>query len=687
MKLIKLQLENFRQFYGKVEMEFSTDLNKGVTLIHGENNGGKTTLLNAISWCLYEQLTDNLLERNSLINKHALEQNKNHFSVFLQLAHNNKLFEIRRIKTISNNTTNLKVFEIIDGHHTEVTTQSPQMLINTFLPVEMSKYFIYQGEGDGAKNSQTNFNDIKDAISKVLGLTVAEKTIAHLKQVRSGWLNDFKQFDTEDSIHAKNDEKDNLIKAIEINEDRKAKAETAYAEEFNKLSILMREFEKFDKTTIEDSIKKRTKIQSDNQVLTNKLEKLKQTKIKKSKDWALSAYSSKLGTFDLSIIDTNELNEKLTYSIDKQLLDEIILHQKCICGTSVENGSAASLLIEKLKKSAIDPDLKRRWNKARNLHVLISKSINPKQEILDLISEIDDCTDTINFNNSVVEELTVYITNSNIDDIKTIEECKKKIELDIKKYTAIIHESESNILTFKKDINTIDNQINSLLSSMPRAKNLRDKLNAIDRVIAIYEEAISDSQENVDKIILQKMKALFSKVALNGETVIQDKRESGSLGKFTWAIVDRKNKIIATGNGYQAMLAISFIVALIQFSQDRVNSNQHLLTPGTIAPFIADSFLSVIDPNNGKELLRYIANSIQQAIFMLSQAQWTKHTDEGVRDKIGKEYILVQHSVMKEEEFTGSFPLKLNVNGKDYDVVKFGSEFERVTIVEIPCNE
>ncbi|WP_237042440.1 AAA family ATPase [Photobacterium damselae] len=80
MKLIKIKINNFRQFYGSQEIEFATDKNKNVTLIHGENNGGKTALLNALRWCLYEKTTDNLLDSKNLMNKHAVA-NKESFLV------------------------------------------------------------------------------------------------------------------------------------------------------------------------------------------------------------------------------------------------------------------------------------------------------------------------------------------------------------------------------------------------------------------------------------------------------------------------------------------------------------------------------------------------------------------------------------------------------------------------------
>ena len=48
MKILSLKMTNFRQFYGRQELHFSTDSKKNITLIHAENGVGKTALLNAI---------------------------------------------------------------------------------------------------------------------------------------------------------------------------------------------------------------------------------------------------------------------------------------------------------------------------------------------------------------------------------------------------------------------------------------------------------------------------------------------------------------------------------------------------------------------------------------------------------------------------------------------------------------
>ena len=43
MQIKSIHLKDFRQFYGEQKIEFATDADKNVTLIHAENGVGKTT--------------------------------------------------------------------------------------------------------------------------------------------------------------------------------------------------------------------------------------------------------------------------------------------------------------------------------------------------------------------------------------------------------------------------------------------------------------------------------------------------------------------------------------------------------------------------------------------------------------------------------------------------------------------
>ena len=52
-RIVSVELNNYRQFYGKQKMECSSR-EEGFTTILGENGHGKSNLLNAINWCFYK---------------------------------------------------------------------------------------------------------------------------------------------------------------------------------------------------------------------------------------------------------------------------------------------------------------------------------------------------------------------------------------------------------------------------------------------------------------------------------------------------------------------------------------------------------------------------------------------------------------------------------------------------------
>lgn len=684
MKLLKINIKNFRQFYGSQEIEFSTDTERSVTLIHGENNGGKTALLNALRWCLYEETTENLLDASNLLNKYAFADGVNSFSVFVELLHNNKLYEVRRTKSRLHASSVLKLYEIIDGCYAEHPEPNPNLLINTFLPIEMSQYFFYQGEGTGTLSSQNNFSHIDDAISKVLGLTVSEKTVSHLKTIRSGYQRELKQFDTTNELEKAILDKEILESSLENDKTHLARikvelveAEIAYEEQVAKLS-------KLDTSSIKEYLKQRREKQDTLELLTSHLNRSISEKSKNISNWVKSAFSQSLSELDLSNIDTDELNQKLRYSVDKTLIDSILHNAECICGRPVEKNSDAEKIINELSKFVVEPNLRKRWNKVRDLQINLNTIKSPRSLMIKALNDIDDYQEHIKDLTRQINELTLIIKESDITDIKKIEEGKELAKNRVTQLHNNISVLERKITQASIDIDDCEKRISRLSSNAPQAKKVNKLITATEEIIKLYNNEIEKSKKSVDSILLKKMQDFFDEVAFNGYTVQKDMKS----GSYTWVIVDRHNKKVAAGNGYQAMLAISFIIALIQFSKDRVNDNRNLLTPGTIAPFIADSILAFIGPDNGRELVRFIANSVEQSIFMFSQAQWTEsHTDKGIRNKIGKEYNLVQHTVLSENEFKGQYPTSLSVNGRQYDVVRFGSDFDKVTIEEITANE
>src|SRR3989304_2712054 len=53
MKISKIVLDNFRQYYGNVTIDVDTNSNRNIVIVGGKNGYGKTNFLLAIVWCFY----------------------------------------------------------------------------------------------------------------------------------------------------------------------------------------------------------------------------------------------------------------------------------------------------------------------------------------------------------------------------------------------------------------------------------------------------------------------------------------------------------------------------------------------------------------------------------------------------------------------------------------------------------
>ena len=53
-EITSIKLKNYRQYYGQVSVDM-IGRDKGFTVFLGENGEGKSNLLNAINWCMYNK--------------------------------------------------------------------------------------------------------------------------------------------------------------------------------------------------------------------------------------------------------------------------------------------------------------------------------------------------------------------------------------------------------------------------------------------------------------------------------------------------------------------------------------------------------------------------------------------------------------------------------------------------------
>ncbi len=208
MKLDRITLENFRQYFGRQRLNFARDEQRRVTVIHGINGAGKTSLFLAINWCLYGRSVDSVKVIDNvgeLISKEAISQAVSgelvRTSIELSFLHNEERYLIRRsLQGLKQSNENILVeqtdnFTMMctswDGQAKRVS--NPIGTINAILPSNARTYFLFDGEKIDNFAKPEAAAEVKKAVYLVLKLEILERARRHLDSVAQDYRKKLKQ--------------------------------------------------------------------------------------------------------------------------------------------------------------------------------------------------------------------------------------------------------------------------------------------------------------------------------------------------------------------------------------------------------------------------------------------------------------------------------------------------------------
>lgn len=206
MKLLRAHFENFR-LLRDLELRFSIDPNRKLTVIRAANESGKTTILNALQWALYGDTAlpgkgddfrlfpidwDGRAGRRVPITASVeFEVTKGRLapSGWRETRHQYRLvrstFEEVDDRTLRRPQSTVKLFALEERG--AVSIDAPEALINDELPPELRDIFFTDGdralsfiEADVALS--TKRERVQRAIRSLLGLGVIEEALRHVRK-------------------------------------------------------------------------------------------------------------------------------------------------------------------------------------------------------------------------------------------------------------------------------------------------------------------------------------------------------------------------------------------------------------------------------------------------------------------------------------------------------------------------
>lgn len=384
MKLIHAHIKNFR-ILRDLNLDFSTDSERPLTVIRAANETGKTTAETALIWGLYGS--------NALPNKGAKfplypsdslakGQRKVEISVEIEfeteqvLSTNrgqqqieNAKYRLLRIcseypstnEYVKRDAESVVLFKITDNGTDPVKNQDEvKSIVESSIPEALKDVYFTDGDSamsfiEAAATQGAKRKRVKDAIEALLGLQVLENTIKHLDNVAKKFQSKIDNTNYADKLEKINDQLDGHNEDIEV-----------WSRELALLEGEIKEGDKKREDTkrkIEDTLKL-----GDKEKLAKEIREI-ESNIKRNiegRETALKKLSSLMRSPDISasmiMTVANEglkiLNEK---SAKKQLpkinipiLEELLDRTSCFCGSDLTVNTTEGKERRKLIEHAIE---------------------------------------------------------------------------------------------------------------------------------------------------------------------------------------------------------------------------------------------------------------------------------------------------------------------------------------------
>lgn len=645
MFLDYIEITNFRPYYGTQKINFGYDEQKNLTVIIADNGSGKTALVNALTWCLYDDELHDVRDKseplyNMRAAQEAEENDENMAEILVRVKIRFYYFEGTRKKyfTITRELNFQKwgraAWNSKEKSHLIVDETDKRTLedgeaktaINSKIPQNMFQYFFFNGAT--LANYFNNDGDLtlKTSIEDISQIDLIKDIKEHLKGTYDKLTDQFKKKNNNSDvnydvlINRKMQEKTSLIEKREENQKQYDIAQA-------NITKLEKKLEDYDSEHINKLEKTRKEL------------KLRLKSIKKSISNDRMAYE----TLILELYPITVLFDELTKSadifdnarkkkqapplIENELLEDILEDGYCICGLKLDEHPECIEELEKRLKDNTKVKTDTFFEEYYQIKQVLSK-LKKIPDINKLRKTIDENENTQSVLENQLEEISKELIDSELEDVAEYEKQLKNNKKAKEEY------ADKNKKLSEK-IHRLNDEIQSYKDKRAKAGELEGELMILRKKIQFAESALEiilDLKSNVQNHIRTKV---------NNKTREQFTNINWANNKYVDVTIDSKYNITITksskqkvtpgdlSDGESNLLALSFMMALHSLS-------------GFEIPLIIDAPFEKLD--KGKRI-DFISNlhdftADKQIVFLFTDAQYTDDVRAHMLKNIVSEYGL-----------------------------------------------
>lgn len=655
MLLRSIELHNFRQFINE-KIDFSTDPDRNVTLVIGDNGTGKTTFAQAFTWCLYGETDfNNKVMLNRMVAEKMTPDQKVTVKVVLALTHGDAEYEIVRTqeyrKSYSNRITGANTVLNISrksktGGIKYLKPNECEFEIKKIIPKELAGYFFFDGEriekmskeiASGHKSS--NF---ANAVQNLTGLNATLSALEHLSTSRKnsvyGKFNEAYTGDSDGKMQALTKE----INALQAEIDRLTARQSEIEDELSAARASKAKFEQ-DIKQFADGEKLQTERDNLNKQLAN-ARSLRAQLIKR----ICKSFNEKMTNFfslplvlkALAVVSHSDFSGKDIPEMHARTIDFLLNRGTCICGTHLDPGTIpynkVKELLEYLPPQSIGvtvgqfvKDSQSRFLQNGDMYDAISEQLSTISQQDDLIADLEDQIATIS-------------AQLDGDDVR---EQVKKLNTQIKACDSIIaaREHEKRNVTFS--LGAKDTEKKHKENSRAEL-SLLDKSNRKIEICKAYTERIyqelyaeyKTEEERIREDLESSINEIFKSIYNGGLSLTIDDHYNISV-----YVTDYEGDV-ETSTAQSIAVIFAFISAIIKMAREnqRIRKDEAYSEP---YPLVMDAPLSAFDKRRIQAICSAIPETAEQVIIFI------KDTDGELAEEHLGTKVMTRHYFEKINEF------------------------------------
>lgn len=631
----RLELNNYRYYYGEQEIIFSTTPEKNVVVIKGDNGAGKSNILNAMTWCLYgtEVHIDKKAVGLPIMNTRYIAELaekglEGECSVTLTLNVDGDLWVVKRsvsgygekdktwtaespkYRFIEVNRSLLVTFPVNNGHQS-VLNEVAQAKIAELLPDDLRSFFFIDGEQLHEFFKKDASRNLKNAIEKLSQLDIVDSAISSLKTYRD---------DLRKKIRATNPNLTGIHEKIANAEqmlERLKNAKKNISDKNTSLEIQKEEIDLFlENYNIQDIKYLSQEIQTAERELKSEKERLAKIEHRKREyilEVAPSIFMKDTIKEAYGVIDTLIERGTLPPMIRESFIHELLEEGICVCGTKLTSESRKVLkeYAEKIQISEMDSIAQEGKG----------EFLNHLDNIRKFPSRMDEFNEQINESEEKIERYEEEIQNKrnsllshNIDEINSKMRERENLLKNIGENTSKIKQTEIQLRTKNEEYKKLLLEEETEKEKSQIHSEHQDRFDVVLKILDILERVEERVKSRIRQSLEENTKKYFFEFLREDafrDVTISDNYEIAVINKEGW------NNLGDLSAGQYLVLGYAFVVALRAIT-------------GYQAPVFVDTPLGKLDQTHQDNITRNLPRLLDSAqlVFLVTSSEYTPTVKE-----------------------------------------------------------